>query len=90
MIGKTAMYPIEAHQSAHKGTMGVAPCIFYEAEEVGHILCACDYAQRLNGDNCMFYVPNLASLVPTSVWPGTEGNRKLPTRSEATVGEFER
>ena len=38
----------------------------------------------------MFYVPNLASLVPTSIWPGTEGNRKLPTRSEATVGEFER
>ena len=49
-----------------------------------------DYAQRLNGDNCVFYVPNLASLVPTSTWPGTEGNRKLPTRSEATVGEFER
>ena len=59
----------------------------YIPEEVGHIFCARDYTQCLNGDNCVFYVPNLASLVPTSIWPGTEGNRKLPTRSEATVGE---
>ena len=35
------------------------------------------------------YVPNLASLIPKSIWPA-EGNRNLPTRSEATVGEFER
>ena len=38
----------------------------------------------------MFYVANLASLAPKSIWPGTEGKRKVPTRSEATVGEFER
>ena len=38
----------------------------------------------------MVYVPNLASLVPTSIWPETEGKRKVPTRNEATVGEFER
>ena len=36
-------------------------------EEVGHIFCACDYALRLNGNDCVFYVPNLASLVPTSL-----------------------
>ena len=60
------------------------------AEDVGHIFCAHDYALRLNGNNCVFYVPNLASLVPNSIWPGTEGKRKVPTRSEATVGEFER
>ena len=35
----------------------------------------------------MFYVPNLASLLPMH---GTEGKRKVPTRSEGTVGEFER
>ena len=60
------------------------------SEEIGHIFCPRDYALRLNGNNCVFYVPNLASLVPKSIWPGTEGKRKLPTRSEATVGEFER
>ena len=56
------------------------------SEEIGHIFCARDYALRLNGNNCVFYVPNFASLVPKSIWPGTEGERKLPTRSEATVG----
>ena len=60
------------------------------AEEVGHIFCARDYALRLNGNNCVFHVPNLASFVPKSIWPGTEGKRKLPMRSEATTGEFER
>ena len=59
-------------------------------EEVGHIFCARDYALGLNGKNCVFYVPNLASLVPKLIWPGTEGKLKLPMRSEATVGEFER
>ena len=48
-----------------------------------------DYALRLNGKKCVFYVPNLYSLVPTLIWPGTKGKRKVPTRSEATVGEFE-
>ena len=37
-------------------------------EEVGHVFCACDYALRLNGNDCVFYVPNLASLVPTSYY----------------------
>ena len=59
-------------------------------EEVGHIFYARDYALCLNGNNCVFYIPNLASLVPKSIWPGTEGKRKLPTRCEAPVGEFER
>ena len=58
-----------------------------QSEEIGHILCARDYVLCLNGNNCMFYVPN---LVPKSIWPGTEGKRKLPMRSEATVGQFER
>ena len=53
-------------------------------EEVGHIFCARDYALRLNGNNCVFYVPNLASLVPKSIWPGC----KVPTRNEATVGSL--
>ena len=64
--------------------------IRFKAEEVGHNFCARDYALRSNGNNCVFYVPNLTSLVAKSIWPGTEGKRKLPTRSEATVGEFER
>ena len=61
------------------------------SEQVGHIFCTRDYmyALRLNGNNCVFYVPNLANLVPKPIWPGTEGKRKVPTRSEATVGEFE-
>ena len=62
-----------------------------QSEEVGHIFCSPDYALCLNGNNCVFYVPNLASLVPKSIiWPGTEGKRKLPTRCEATVDQFER
>ena len=67
--------------------------VWYMTEEVGHIFCAGDYALRLNENNCVTYVPNLASFVPKPtkpIWPGTEGKRKLPTRSEATVGEFER
>ena len=35
----------------------------------------------------MFSIPSLNSLVPTSIWPG---KRKVPMRSEATIGEFER
>ena len=46
-----------------------------QTEEVGHIFCAREYVLRLNGNNCVFYVPNLASLIPKSIWPGTEGNR---------------
>ena len=49
-------------------------------EEVGHILCAHDDVL------CSSAVLN---LVPMSTWPGTEGKRKVPTRSGATVGEFE-
>ena len=64
--------------------------VLFSSEEVGHILFALDYELRLKGNNCVFYVPNLTSLVPTSIWPGTKGKHKVPTRSEATVGEFER
>ena len=48
------------------------------------------YALHLSGNNCMFYIPNLNSLVPMSTWLGTKGKPKVPTRSEATVGEFQR
>ena len=40
-----------------------------------------------HGNICVFYVPNLTSLVPKSIWPGTEGKRKLSTPSESTVGK---
>ena len=36
-------------------------------EEVGHILCARDYMYVLRLND-----PNLASLVPKSIWPGTD------------------
>ena len=55
---------------------------FFVAEEVGHIFCVQDYALCSSGNN-------LNSLVSMSVWPGTEGKRKVPTRSEATVGEYQ-
>ena len=37
--------------------------------------------------NGVFYVPNLASLVPKSIWPGTEGKR-LKGRSTLTIASF--
>ena len=36
--------------------------VLFSSEEVGHILFALDYELRLNGNNCVFYVANLASL----------------------------
>ena len=57
---------------------------------VGHIFCACDYGlARLSRNNCMFYVPNLNSLIPMATRPGTEGKAKVPTRSKVTVGRKE-
>ena len=58
-------------------------CI-HVSEEVGHIFCARDYTLRLNGNNCVFYVPKSIIMA----WD--RGKSKLPTRSEAAVGEFER
>ena len=59
----------------------------YRAEEVGHILCTRDYALCLNGNDCVLYVPNLASPI-NMAWD--RGKLKLSTRSEAAVGESER
>ena len=66
-------------------------CHHYTPEEVGYIFCTRDYALCLNGNNCVFYVPNYttpASFPSQHGLAGTEGNRKLPTRSEATVGSL--
>ena len=57
-------------------------------EEVEHIFCACDYALPLNGNNCVFYIPNLASLVPKSLWPGTEGNRNCQREVKLQLGSL--
>ena len=59
----------------HHQTIKYSPIkITLNAEEVGHIFCARDYALYLNGNNC---VPNLNSLVPMSIWPGIKGKHKL-------------
>ena len=34
-------------------------------------------------------IPNFASLVPTSIWPGTEGKHEVTTRNEAIFGRLE-
>ena len=38
---------------------------------------------------CFTFLTSPASFL-RQLWPGTEGKRKVPTRSEGTVGEFER
>ena len=43
------------------------------------------WSPRLNRNNC---VPNLASLVPKSIWPGTEGKCKLPTKVKLQLGSL--
>ena len=63
-------------------------CYYINSEEVGHIFCARDYALRLNGNNCVFFIPNFASLVPKSKWPGTEGNRYCQREVKLQLGSL--
>ena len=56
---------------------------------VGHIFCTCDCTLHSSGSTNV-YSPNLKSLVPASTWSGTKDIPKVPTRSEATVWEFDR
>ena len=46
------------------------------------------YALCLNGNNCVFYIPNLSSLVPKSIWPEAEENVNCQREVKLQLGSL--